>query len=85
MPSLASSGSGGSSLHPFLGVALAAALAQLASGDPAPYVAPDSLVPFGTADCGELWRAVMGDCNPCMTLARFVALLLPDVPLLCPQ
>lgn len=66
-------------------MALAAALAQLAAGEEAPYVAPDSLLPYGTDYCAELWQVVTGHCNPCITLAAIVAMLVPQSDLVCPE
>lgn len=68
-------------MHPLLGAALMAALAQFATGAEAPFVTPDSLLPgYGVEYCDPLLSALLGGCtNLCAVLAELLGL-----PLLCP-
>lgn len=47
----------------------------MAAGAEAPFVAPDTLLPYTLDYCDDLWRAVTGDCSPCVTAGRLVGAL----------
>jgi hypothetical protein len=71
-------------VHPLLGAALMAVLAQFASGEEVPFTAPEGLGP-GVNYCDDMWHALTGDCNPCITVGGALHRILGLDPFVCPE
>lgn len=60
-----------------------ALLSQVAAGDEAPFVVPESLAP-SAIDCQPLWRALTSTCTPCAMLQQVLQRALDASLVMCP-